>query len=375
MARCVRLCHVIHSGAVGGGPKIVKDVVELARDRGFHNIVVCGRDGPLASDLTHMGVETYTWIHTGKWSFGISLLPLARLIKARDVDVVVLYGQFAGFYGSIAGRLAGVAAVYEAHFPSFLTDAGPLSRVRNFLVEWLTCRLSGATTVISEADREEYLRRGLLTPERLYLVPNGVRSPDVDAYQVALLRRSLLGSGDQLLLAAGRMEDQKGFDVLIASLPTVLRRHPGARLALVGEGRRRESLGVQVSELNLTHAVSIYDFQNDLDTWIAAADIVVAPSRYEPGGLVAREAMAAGRPVVASNVQGLADAIDDGKTGLLVPAGDPQRLADALDALLGDPELRDDMGQAARVAAARFSRESMWAGYERVIVGMVPVPS
>jgi glycosyltransferase involved in cell wall biosynthesis len=375
MTRPVKLCHVIHSGAVGGGPRILKDAVELARDRGFHNIVACGQDGPLSSELVQMGVETHVLSHTGKWSFSLSLFPLVRLFRTHGVDVVLLYGQFSGFYGSIASRLAGVTAVYEAHFPSFVTDAGPLSRVRNFVAEWVSCRLSQATTVISETDRREYLRRGLQASERLHLVPNGVRIPDIDAHEVTALRHRLLGDGDRLLLAAGRMEDQKGFDVLIAAMPSVLRSYPGVRLALVGEGPRRESLRARLLELDLVDAVTIHDFQSSLDGWIAAADIVVVPSRYEPGGLVAREAMAAGRPVVASNVQGLTDAIDDGTTGLLIPPDDPSRLARALVVLLADPDLQDRLGQAARVAAARFSRQTMWAGYERVIVELGSTPS
>jgi glycosyltransferase involved in cell wall biosynthesis len=367
----ITLCHVIHSGAVGGGPRILKDAVELAREHGFHNIVVCGRDGPLVFELTQMGVETHVLSHTGKWSFGLSLLPLVRLLRVRGVGATLLYGQFSGFYGAIASRLAGVAAVYEAHFPSYVTDTGPLSRIRNFVAEFVSCRLSGATTVISQDDLEEYRRRGLQAPERLHLVPNGVGVPVADPEEVETLRHTLLSGGDCLLLAAGRMEDQKGFDILLSALPPVVQRYPGMRLALVGEGPQRDALRANLVELGLTSTVKIHDFQHSLDAWILAADIVVVPSRYEPGGLVAREALAAGKAVVASSVQGLADAIDDGKTGLLVPPGDPQRLASALMSLLADPGLRRHLGGAARVAASYFSREAMWTGYEQVIVGLI----
>lgn len=363
----MKIVHVIHSGAIGGGPSVLTECVAAARQRGFENSVICGADGPLAAALEQQGVPTRVLRHAGKWSFARSVLPLARVLQADHVDVVLLYGQFAGFYGAMASRLVGVPAIYEAHFPSFVTDAGPISRLRNHLAEWVSCRLARVTTVVSEADRSEYLRRRLQTANRLFLVPNGVRRSGATPEDSQALRVKLLGRGRFLLLAAGRMEHQKGFDVLLKAMPAVVESIPDVRLALIGEGPGRRTLEALIIQLGLSGIVMMYDFQRPLDRWLYAADVVVVPSRYEPGGLVAREAMAAGCPVVASNVQGLAETILHGTTGLLVPPDDPQRLADTLKGLLSDPELRERFGAAARVAAESFSREAMWAGYEHVI--------
>jgi glycogen(starch) synthase len=293
------------------------------------------------------------------------------MFRSNSADAVLLYGQFAGFYGAMASRLAGVPAVYEAHFPSFVTDAGGMSRIRNFAAEWVTCRLSGETTVVSEADRREYVRRGLQKPARLHLVPNGVRTPTADPALVQSLRQQLLGGGRHLLLAAGRMEDQKGFDVLLQAMPTVVRHCPGVRLALVGDGPRKGSLEAIVSQGELSEVVKFHPFQATLDAWILASDVVIIPSRYEPSGLIAREAMAAGRVVVASDVQGLGEAIVHNSTGVLVSPNDPRSLAEALMELLGNDGVGKRLANAARVAAVeKFSREAMWADYESVITGL-----
>jgi len=300
-----------------------------------------------------------------------------RLFRRYRPDAVLLYGQFAGFYGALASRLTGVPAVYEAHFPSFVTDGGVATRVRNHAVEWATCRLSCVTTTVSRADLQEYLRRGLQYPSRIHLVANGVNVASADPAYVDLLRRQLLGSGDFLVLGPGRLYDQKGFDVLLAAIPRVVEQCPPARLAIVGEGPSRNALESFVDVHRLTHAVRFYDFQRNLGAWMEAADLVVVPSRYEPGGLVAREAMAVGRAVIASDVQGLSEAIEHGRTGYLVHPDDPGALADAIVGLLRDGELRETLGRRARdAAAARFRREAMWEGYEGVLaaLGVVPPP-
>jgi len=364
----VRVIHVIHSGATGGGPRVLMDCVEMAASRGVENIVVCGSDGPLAADLQSRHVQTYLLSRTGKLSFAVSVPRLTRIFRSHSPSAVLLYGQFAGFYGAIASRLAGVPAVYEAHFPSFVTDAGPVSRLRNFVAEWVSCRLTRETTVVSESARAEYVRRGLQTATRLHLVANGVRTPTAEPNVIQSLRQRLLGDATHLVLAAGRMEDQKGFDTLLKAMPEIAEQHPGARLALVGDGARKASLEILASELGLSDVVSFHASQKTLDPWILASDTVVVPSRYEPGGLIAREAMAAGRVVVATDVQGLSEAIDSGRTGILVPPDDPQRLADAVIPILSGADMRDRMSSSAReTATERFSREAMWLGYEAVI--------
>jgi glycosyltransferase involved in cell wall biosynthesis len=281
------ICHVIHAGVTGGGPRVLMDAVQVSGDRGFRNVVVCGADGPLAADLLRADVLTMVLTHTGKWSFALSVPALVRFLRRERIDVVLLYGQFAGFYGAIASRLAGVPAIYEAHFPSFVTDTSLVNRVRNHLVEWMSCRLTGATTVVSDADRREYIRRRLQTPEHLYLVPNGVHLRCAPPDEVWALRLNLLGEGNLLLVAAGRMEHQKGFDVLLSAMPSVMQAHPGVRLALVGEGPCRAELDSLLTKLDLSDIVTIHDFQRPLDPWLQAADAVAVPSRYENGGISA----------------------------------------------------------------------------------------
>jgi glycogen(starch) synthase len=169
------------------------------------------------------------------------------------------------------------------------------------------------------------------------------------------------------ILAVGRVVDQKGFDVLLRALPAVLDREPSTELVLVGDGPARAELEALAVELGLGDAVRFHGAarHEDVAGLLASASVVAIPSRHEGMPLIALEAAAAGRAVVATPVQGLADVVVDGVTGLLVPPEDPARLAAALGELLIDPARAAALGANARTRAVeRFSLEQTVDAYE-----------
>ena len=117
MPRSRKVVHVIHSGAIGGGPAVV---LSLATLLDADQLVLCADDGPLLRDAAAAGVDVTALSHTGKYSFPLSTGIIAR--AARRADIVHLHGQFAAFYGGPVARAAGAKVVYTAHFPSFVTD-------------------------------------------------------------------------------------------------------------------------------------------------------------------------------------------------------------------------------------------------------------
>jgi glycosyltransferase involved in cell wall biosynthesis len=163
------------------------------------------------------------------------------------------------------------------------------------------------------------------------------------------------------------MVDQKGFDVLLRALPAVLEREPATELLLVGDGPQRDQLEALASDLGLGDAVRFHGAarHHDVAGLLASASVVAIPSRHEGMPLVALEAAAAGRAVVATPVQGLGDVVVDGVTGTLVPPEDPGRLATALADLLTDPSRAAALGANARSRAVeRFSLDQTVDAYE-----------
>jgi glycosyltransferase involved in cell wall biosynthesis len=164
-----------------------------------------------------------------------------------------------------------------------------------------------------------------------------------------------------LIVGLGRLEPIKGFQSLVKALPLVLSAIPSARLLLVGEGSLRMALEADARALGVADRLEIAGVRPDAATFLAAADLVVVPSLNEGMGRVLVEAMALGRPVVATRAGGIPAVVGDGQTGSLVPPNDPPVLARAVSELLKDPGLRQRMGEAGRRRAEQFSLAVMEA--------------
>jgi glycosyltransferase involved in cell wall biosynthesis len=158
------------------------------------------------------------------------------------------------------------------------------------------------------------------------------------------------------------LRPQKAVHVFLEAAPLVLERVPDAQLAVVGDGDLREELERRAGELGVADRVRFLRFLPPASRQLASVDVFVLPSAWEAFPISVLEAMACGVPTVATDVGGTAEALDDGVTGLLCPPGDPPALADRVARLLGDPSLRERMGEAARARhASLFTLERMVA--------------
>ncbi len=223
--------------------------------------------------------------------------------------------------------------------------------------------------------------------ERITIIPPGV---DLDRFHPMDRAEALALTGydpcDRLLLFVGRMDPVKGLDTLIRAMREVVKREPSlldhACLCIVG-GEKVEDEIASDEEMEridaLRRGLGLGDFvrfvgmlsQAELPFWYNAAEVVIVPSRYESFGMVALEAMACGTPVIASDVGGLATLVRDGRTGFLVPDGDPVALANKLVPLLALPEIHDTLGEHGVATAEAYGwptiTERVEALYESVM--------
>ncbi|CAA9491501.1 MAG: Glycosyl transferase, group 1, partial [uncultured Solirubrobacteraceae bacterium] len=188
-----------------------------------------------------------------------------------------------------------------------------------------------------------------LDPARVRVIANGIDAP------AAAPRRAAREDGERLVLLVGRLVYEKGFQVALDALPAVLAAVPGARFVVAGSGPYEEELRAQAERLGLLDRGAFLGWTGDaaLAELYAAADVCAVPSLFEPFGLVALEAMAAGCPVVAADTGGLREVVPDG-TGLRVRPGDAGDLARALAEVLTDPGRAVTLAAAARAHAAGF---------------------
>jgi glycosyltransferase involved in cell wall biosynthesis len=281
------------------------------------------------------------------------------LLRRWRPDILHSHLFYASVFASPLGRLAGVPVIVETPHLRERWRHGWLKS--HYVVDRAIGRLVDRYIAVSEANATYLVGEKGIPARKVAVVPNGVDLDRFDTRSIdggQIRRAHGLRPDDRLIVVIGRLEPQKGHTVLLEALPAVAARVPGVRAVLVGEGSLRRELESDAARLGLTSRVTFTGYCADVVPWLAAADLTVLPSFYEGLPLAAIESLAAGRPVVASEVDGTPEVVVDGRTGLTVPPGDPAALAAALVRLLDDHDLRRRLaGAGPGWVRDRFSRE------------------
>lgn len=353
----------------GGGPRTASQ--HVAYYSNFFDITVLhGGRGFLTDICREIGVRDVQ-LPLEKLSKCLLGFPLLwwhlRRIKP---DLVILHGQWAAPLGILAGRLAGVRkAIYICHWPSFYTDWDLKRVIRNFIAERLPCRFAAKTIAISESNRRRYLQFGHAKPDKLVMIPNPVPLDNVPTPRMAHAIRNQFGWADDCchVVSVGRLTDQKRVDWLVEAWVQLAPAAPQARLWIIGSGPEEAALKKRVSDAKIENVCRFLGSQPNGWQFIAAADIVVMTTIYEARGNVVTEAMAAGKPVVATRADGVEDSFTDGVEGYLVPPANPSALAARLLELIKCPEKRASLGRQGKTSVLRFQQQTILPKYLAVV--------
>ncbi len=322
--------------ALGRDPAFTCDLDLFVRHGvGVHEVRMLRRPAPLA-DVCALGA-------------------LERLIRATHPDVVHGHSAKGGMLARLAAHRRGVPAVYTPHFFACEMQVAPWLRTMYRAMERLARPWGQQVIAVSRAEHAAARALGY-APERIALIPNGVPPPpaagsrrETEKYDLAF---------------AGRFCRQKGLDVLLAALPALRRRHPGLRVAVMGNGDRRlERLAAAETDLVLLPAAA----PEQVWKLLLESRVLAMPSRWEGLPYLLLEAMQAGTPVVASEVGGVADVVTSGVDGRLVPPDNPAALSEALGDLLADAPGRRALAEAARDRVRQFSLRRMVDDTDRVL--------
>lgn len=332
----------------GGVAAYVLAATQDQAGRGWDVVVACPDGGRLADGLAGAGIGRRSWAavrNPGREAVAEAARLRALITQIRP-DVVHLHSSKAGLAGRLRSVRARVPVLFQPHGWSWLAVDGPL-RAASLAWERTAARRTDLIVCVGDAEAQQGLAQGVRG--RYTVVRNGVDltrfRPAGPAEQAHARRRLGLPEGGPLAVCVGRLTRQKGQDVLLAAWPRVHERCPRAWLALVGEhvgGGDLPLLGAP----NVMLAGGVADVRH----WLAAADVVVLPSRWEGLSLAVLEALAVGRSVVVSDIPGLAEAVGP-DTGARVPPDEPVALAAAVTERLLDP----DRSRAEGVAAARHA--------------------
>lgn len=287
---------------------------------------------------------------------------VAGCLRERHADVLLTHGYKAALIGWPAARLAGVPVVMVSRGWTAAT-----ARVRLYeCLDRLVLRLADRVVCVSEGQAAKVLRAGVAR-SRVQVIPNSVnmeRFEKVDESAGATLRWLLPEPVEHIIIAAGRLSPEKGFERLVDAAAEICRTRRDVGFVVVGDGPQGEALRSQVSRLGVGDRVIFAGFRKDVDALLPHATCLVQSSYTEGMPNVVLEAMAAGIPVVATAVGGTPELVRDGETGLLIPAGDTPALVQGIRRVLEDADRRNDMGAAGRLRVQRhFTFASQAAAY------------
>jgi len=357
-----KVFYLLDSLNIGGTEtQAVELALRLPPDR-YQVTMGCLRaEGPLLDKLKNSVVEVEQFHPRGGLDSPAGLYQFARLaayLRRGKYDIVHTHDLWSNLMGVIAGRVAGVPAIVSSR-----RDLAHLDWYQGKKRNWLRRiqNLSGVVLANATPIRDALISEDGFAPEKLRVIHNGV---DTARFQRGRRDRTRLfpGVGDaKLVVLVGNMHsDVKGHPWVIAAAPAVLREFPEARFIFAGDGTCRGSLEKQVAELGLERNFIFLGRRADIPDVLASCDFALLPSRAEGLPNAVLEYMAAGLPTIASNVGGNAELVQDGVTGLLVPAEDSAALSGAMLTLLRDPEFSRQIAEnGQRLAVENFSFERL----------------
>jgi len=337
-ARSLRIAQVTGETGFSGGEVQLFLLLEGLRERGDESVLVCPPGSRAHSEAARRGFEAHP-VPMRSDASALAVLRVRRTLRAAQPDLVHLHSGRANWLGGLAAWSLGLPALTTRRMDREVRR-GPRTRL-------LYGRIVRRAVAISPAV-EACLLAGGVARSRVHVIRSAVDARALVAQRGREETRRSLGAADTCVcaLALAALVPRKGLDVLLCALARAPLRDAPLVLWIAGEGPERGALEGRAAALGVVPRVRFLGRRDDKADLLAACDLLVLPSRREGLGVAALEAMACGRAVVASRVGGLADAVVDERTGLLVPPDDPDALAVALARLVRDASLRARLGAA-----------------------------
>lgn len=298
---------------------------------------------------------------------------LHGIVSENGIELLLLHGHKARTVGWYAGKKMRIPLIGVSR--GWTTENWKM-KIYNRLDKWIHKRLDHIVCVsLGQADK--VLKSGV-PKDRVSVIHNSIRTERFSGTPDTAFRKNLENMFREpprfILGNAGRLSPEKGFDVLIEALSLLVKRDLSVGLVIFGEGFLLDSLRKRAENLGVSDSVVFAGFTDELDRFMPNFDVFVQSSHTEGLPNVLLEAMAGRTAVVATEVGGTAEVVEDGKTGLLVPPADPGAIADSVQKILADPQRRTLMEKFGRERVGKyFTFEAQAEAYENLVRRFVPV--
>lgn len=356
------ILHLIETSGPGGAETILMNLVESLDQKKYRSVVCLLEDGWLNTQLRERGIDTVI-IPQRKGPAPDWIYKCVALVRQRKISLLHAHEFAMNTYGSVVSRLTGVPIVTTVHGKNYYSE-----KWRRRFAYRLVARQSRMVAVSDDIKSFLVTRVGI-KKENLVTIHNGI---DLDAYFSAQETEAGRNGGNgvawrPVIGTVGNLYPVKGQTHLLKALPTVLKRFPDVTCLIAGRGELLGQLEAEAAELGIGGRVKFLGLRHDIPQMLQDLDIFVLPSLSEGLPLSVLEAMAAGKPVVATDVGGVREAVINGHTGFLVPPENPQALSDKILSLLQHQDVAKSFGKAGRKRVEQFfSLKKMINQYEEL---------
>jgi glycosyltransferase involved in cell wall biosynthesis len=313
--------------------------------------------------LESMGIDI-SYLHKSKFD-PATLTALTKVIDRQQTDILHLHGYGATTFGRLAGKMRGLPTILHEH--ANLTDTPWFQKIADKMLAPAT----DLAIAVSKSTAEFVIKARQMPPERVKVVYLGVpleefsRTRTIE--EIAAARHELGVSPDEFLVGSvTRLHDSKGNSFLVDSAQKVLRQRPKTRFVVFGEGPLRPELEAQARALGLGDRFAFSGFARDVARVVSAFDVSVFPSLWEGTPLTVFEALAMGKPIVATDADGLVDVLTHERDAVIVPKRDADALAAGLVRLIDSPEDRARLSVYARVTGRQYDIAAFVRKMERL---------
>jgi glycosyltransferase involved in cell wall biosynthesis len=344
--------------------RVIMDLCRYVDPARFRFTICClSVRGPLADEMAAEGVPVIYCENQSRTAKYLRGFELARLFRRLRVDVLHTHNTTAFIHGLVGAQLAGVPIkIHTDHCKNYVDETR-----RWMVLEHVASRFIDKMVAVSEHTRSELIQYERIPQSKLMVIRNGINPKPTRTAPVAALRAEFGFTSDQIIMGTvGRLQPQKGLDLLLAAAPAVLAACPNVRFLVVGGGALEPQLRAQAAALGLEGRVVFTGWRSDAVDLLQMFDCFVSTSNFEGLPMVLLEAMAAGKPIVATAVGGVPEAVDE-FNGITLPTRDPAALSSALVRLAQRPDVMRRLGTHSRSRyTERFTAQAMAAAYQQL---------
>ncbi|MFQ5652695.1 MAG: glycosyltransferase family 4 protein [bacterium] len=353
--RKIRILHIITNLPVGGAQDNTLLTVEKLDREKYEVSLMCAQEGDWVARARAIPDLTLIFVNQLKRKIHpiddlIAQVKVYRIIKRGNFDIVHTHSSKPGFVGRVAARLARVPVIiHTIHGFPFNDFMHPLVRRSFICLERFLSRISDMLITVSKLNLEKALSLRFAGPEKFRNIYSGIDFGKFDLQVNAERKKRDLGilNGEKIVGMVGRLSEQKAPLDFVRAMPEVLKVRKDIRFVLVGDGELKEQTLELSRKLEVNTNLMVLGFRDDIPELLPIFDVFVLTSLWEGLGRSLTEAMYTGRPVVATNVEGVPELVEDGQTGILVEPKDIRSIANGIIHFLEHPDDARRMGAAA----------------------------